>query len=372
LHLLEEAAMPAASGFMRAALVVGVTVVALSGNRTYTQANPEPVNGLPNPYETIRNWGALPDGRQWGSTAGVAIDPDGKSVWAYDRCGANTCAGSNLPVVLKFDSTGKLVKSFGAGMFVFPHGLTIDKEGNIWVTDERAATPEELAKFPDAKSKGNRVFKFSPDGKVLLTIGQGGAPGDPPNSLNEPCHVAIAPNGDILISEGHSGQGQNPPPGTVGRISMFTKDGKFIRSWGKLGTGPGEFRTPHAMIFDSRGRLLVADRGNVRIQVFDAQYKYTEEWKQFSRVSGMAIKNDFLYAADSESSKTSHPGWKKGVRIGSLKDGKMMYFIPPHLTDQPEGGSGEGIAVDAAGNIYGAEVTVRGLTKYIPRLPTGL
>jgi 6-bladed beta-propeller len=355
----------------RAALAATIALVAMSGDRTFTQSAVEPVNGLPNPYETIRNWGSLPAGRTWGSTAGIDIDPDGRSIWAYDRCGGNSCAGSTLDPVLKFDPSGKLMKSFGAGTMIFPHGFQVDKDGNVWVTDERAATPDELKKFPDAAGKGNRVIKFSPDGKVLLTIGKGGAPGDPPESLNEPCDVILAPNGDILISEGHSGQNPTPPPGTVGRISIFSKDGKFLRSFGKFGSGPGEFRTPHAMVFDQRGRLIVADRGNVRLQVFDPSYKFIEEWKQFSRVSGMFIKNDILYANDSESSKTTHPGWKKGVRIGSAKDGKVMFFIPPHMTEQPEGASGEGIAVDANGDVFGAEVTVRGLTKYVRRLPTG-
>jgi hypothetical protein len=360
-----------ASLLSRAAFGAVVTLVLLSGSRTFSQSAVEPVNGLPNPYETIRNWGTLPAGRTWGSTAGIDIDPDGRSIWAYDRCGANSCAGSPLDPILKFDSSGKLVKSFGAGTMVFPHGFQVDKEGNVWVTDERAATPDELKKFPGEAAKGNRVIKFSPDGKILMTIGKGGAPGDPPESLNEPCDVILAPNGDILVSEGHSGQNPTPPPGTVGRISIFSKDGKFIRSFGRLGSGPGEFRTPHAMVFDQRGRLIVADRGNVRLQVFDAGYKFVEEWKQFSRVSGMFIKNDILYANDSESSKANHAGWKKGVRIGSARDGKVMFFIPPHMTEQPEGASGEGIAVDANGDVFGAEVTVRGLTKYVRRLPTG-
>jgi sugar lactone lactonase YvrE len=348
-----------------------VVVAALFPAATSTQAPVEPVNGLPNPYETVRNWGTLPAGRTWGSTAGIDIDPDGRSVWAYDRCGANSCAGSTLDPILKFDSSGKLVKSFGGGTMIFPHGFQVDREGNVWVTDERSATPEELAKFPEAKGKGHRVIKFSPDGKILMTIGRGGAPGDPPEALNEPCDVILAPNGDILISEGHSGQNPTPPPGTVGRISIFNKDGKFVRSFGKLGSGPSEFRTPHAMVFDRRGRLIVADRGNVRLQLFDANYRFIEEWKQFSRVSGMFVKDDILYVNDSESNRTNHPGWKKGIRIGSANDGKVMFFIPPHLTDQPEGASGEGIAVAADGTIYGAEVTVRGLTKYIRRLPTG-
>jgi streptogramin lyase len=342
------------------------------GGVAHTQ-NPtvQPVNGLPNPYETIRDWGTLPDGRTWGSTAGVDIDPDGRSVWAIDRCGDNSCAGSNATAVLKFDPSGKVVKHFGAGIFIFPHGMQVDKEGNIWITDARSANAGELAKFPDAKGKGHTVVKFSPDGKVLLTIGKGGVAGDPPQALNEPCDVITAPNGNILISEGHSGQNAKIPPGTVGRITEWTKDGKYIRTIGKLGSAPGEFRTPHAMVFDTRGRLIVADRGNVRLQVFDAGYKYLEEWKQFSRVSGMYIRNDVLYANDSESNKTNHPGWRKGIRIGSARDGKVMFFIPPHMTDEPEGASGEGIAVDSNGDIFGAEVTVNGLTKYIKRLGTG-
>ncbi len=357
--------------FVLAAAVALAALVVAPGSTSFGQAEVQPVNGLPNPYETIRNWGTLPAGRTWGSTAGVDIDPDGRSVWAYDRCGANSCAGSTADPILKFDQSGKLVRSFGAGTMIFPHGFQVDREGNVWVTDERAASAEELAKFPDAKGKGNRVIKFSPEGKILMTIGsKDGTPGNPPEALNSPCDVILAPNGDILISEGHGGQNATPPPGTVGRISIFTKEGKFVRSFGRLGTGQGEFRTPHAMVFDTRGRLIVADRGNVRLQVFDKNYTFVEEWKQFSRVSGMFIKDDVLYANDSESSRTSHPGWKKGVRIGSARDGKVMYFIPPHLTETPEGASGEGIAVDAEGTVYGAEVSVRGLTKYVKRLPT--
>ena len=252
-------------------------------------------------------------------------------------------------------------------MLIFPHGIHVDRDGNVWVTDARAATAQELEKFPDAKGKGHTVIKFSPEGKVLLTLGKPGVAGDAP-ALNEPCDVVTGPNGDIFVSEGHSGQNATVPPNTVGRIVKFSKDGKFIKSWGKLGTAPGEFRTPHALSFDSRGRLIVSDRGNVRLQIFDQDGKFLAEWKQFSRVSGIHIdKDDTLYAIDSESSAASNPGWKKGVRIGSARDGQVRYFIPPHQTNTPEGAAGEGVAVDAAGNVYGAEVTVRGLTKYVKR-----
>ena len=361
----------ARSGWGRCTLAVPmVALVGLLGRGVSTQTDVPPVNDLPNPYETVRNWGTLPDGRTWGSTAGIDIDPDGRSIWALDRCGANSCAGSSVPVVLKFDSSGKLIRSFGAAMFIFPHGLHVDRDGNVWVTDGRLATPQELEKFPDAKGKGHTVVKFSPEGKVLMTLGKPGAAGNPPDLLNEPTDVVTAPNGDIFVGDGHSGQNPKAPPETVARIVKFDRNGKLIKTWGTLGSAAGEFRTPHALVFDSRGRLFVADRGNHRIQIFDQEGKFLAEWKQFSRISGLYIRNDRLYAIDSESNATNHPGWRKGVRIGSARDGKVMFFIPPHMTDTPEGAAGEGVAVDAAGNVYGAENSVRGLTKYVKRLGT--
>ena len=109
-------------------------LVATAAGAVYSQTA-TPTNILPNPYRSIENWAKLPPGRTWGSTAGVWIDPDGTSVWVAERCGANSCAGSNLDPVLKFDASGKLVKSFGAGRFVFPHGIHVDRYGNVWVTD---------------------------------------------------------------------------------------------------------------------------------------------------------------------------------------------------------------------------------------------
>jgi sugar lactone lactonase YvrE len=351
-----------------------VAVVAAAGSGARGQGTGQPVNDLHNPYETIENYFKMPEGRTWGSTSAVDIDPDGKSIWVAERCGANSCAGSNLPVVLKFDASGKLVKTFGAGMFIFPHGIHVDKEGNVWVTDARAATPEELQKSPDAKGKGQVVIKFSPEGKVLLTLGKLGVAGDPPDALSEPCDVVTAPNGDIFVADGHSGQNANATPDTVSRIVKFSKDGKFIKSFGKWGSGPGEFKTPHGVAFDSRGRLFVADRGNVRIQIFDQEGKFLEEWKQFSRLSGIFIdKNDMLYGADSESNSRSNPGWKRGIRIGSAKDGKVTYFIPDTTAPDPDKAgtsNAEGVAVDAAGNVYGAEVGPRALKKYVRKSGT--
>jgi sugar lactone lactonase YvrE len=364
------------SGRLKLTLIASLAAIALCGDRAYTQTDViDPAkNNLPNPNPTmLKGWGPLPGGRVWGNTAGVAIGPDG-NVWAYDRCGSNACVGSKAAPIVKFDrSSGKLLKSFGAGMFIFPHGIHVDRDGNVWITDGRTATAEELAKFPDAKGKGHTVIKFSPDGKVLMTLGTPGVPGNPPSALNEPNAVITAPNGDIFVGDGHSGQQPDAPPGTVARIVKFDRNGKFIKTWGRLGSAPGEFRTPHALAFDSRGRLFVADRGNHRIQIFDQDGTYLDSFKQFSRVSGIYIRNDTLYAIDSETNQTRHPGWKTGIRIGSTKEDKVFAFIPPHPTDKYAGAAGEGIAVDPDGNVYAAEgpgsrpFAGGGLTKYVKR-----
>ena len=358
-------------------ILIAVAVLTLSGRGASTQDEVQPTNDLPNPYQTIAPWGKLPQGRSWGALNAVAIDNDGESVWVADRCGANpdtppgasafqydSCAGSSVPPVLKFDSAGNLLKSFGAGMFIFPHKIYVDRDGNVWVADQRSANERELAKFPGEKGKGHIVVKFSPDGKVLLTIGKQGVAGNPPEALTQPTSVAIAPNGDVFISEGHN---QNPqaPPETVSRISKFTPDGKFIKSFGKLGSGPGEFRGPHDIAMDAQGRLFVADRGNMRIQILDQDGNYLGQWKQFSRPSGVYVRDDMIYVADSESNGvTPYPGWKRGIRIGSVKDGKVLYRIPDPL-EMKGTSAAEGVAVDAKGNVYGGEVGPRQLAKHV-------
>jgi sugar lactone lactonase YvrE len=294
----------------------------------------------------------MPEGRTWGATSAVDVDRDGRSIWVAERCGANTCAGSSLPAVLLFDEAGRLTTSFGAGMFVFPHGIHVDRSGNVWVTDARGG-----------EGKGHQVFKFSGDGKLLLTLGKPGIAGAEPDRFNQPSDVAVAADGAIFVADGHD-QGSNA------RIVKFSKDGKFIKTWGKRGSAAGEFDTPHGLAFDSRGRLFVADRGNNRIQIFDQEGKFLEEWKQFGRPSGVYIdRNDVLYVADSESNSKTNPGWKRGIRIGSVKDGKVTAFIPDPEPDPEKvitSGS-EGVAADAAGNVYGAEVGSRTLKKYVKK-----
>jgi len=346
-------------------LAIGLLTFSISGINASAQGSYPPSNDLPNPYRTVSNWAQLPDGRKWGSTSGVAIGPDG-NIWTYERCGGNSCADSNLPPILEFGPSGKLLKNFGAGLFVLPHGIFADKDGNVWVTDGvgGGTASDEVGKH----GKGHQVFKFSPEGKVLMVLGKAGVPGDSPDMFNRPSAVVLAPDGDIFVADGHN----SPPDSQVNaRILKFSKDGKFINQWGKLGTAPGEFNSPHALALDSKGRLFVADRSNNRIQIFTQNGKFIAEWKQFGRPSGIFIdKDDTMYVADSESTDQPgygfNPGCKRGIRIGSARDGKVTAFIPD---PDPKGATSaaEGVAVDRQGNIYGAEVGSMDLKKYIKK-----
>lgn len=364
---------------------LGALVALSAGAGLIAQSSQTPTNEAPNPYTTVENHFKLPDGRTWGSTSAVEIDKDGKTIWVGERCSANSCwdatkgAMSTLDTVLHFDESGKLVKSFGAGLMIFPHGIHVDRDGNIWLTDGQDNLPRRRPGMPadaplppmPAKVLGHQVFKFSPDGKLLLTLGKpgGNQPGQPadPASFFQPNDVITYPNGDILVAEGHGGANA--------RLIRFDKSGKFLREFGKRGAGPdGEFDQPHGLAFDSKGRLFVADRSNNRIQILDAEsYKTLDTWYQFSRLSGIFIdKNDMVYGADSESGSVNpaHVAWKRGMRIGSLKDGKVQYFIPdPSNADPTAKGTlaAEGVAVDAAGNIYGAEVGPRAVKKYVKK-----
>jgi DNA-binding beta-propeller fold protein YncE len=306
-----------------------------------------PVNTGANPYRVIRDWAQLTiEQRPWGGSNGVAIDRDGKTVWAVDRCSAGTtpgCVGSTANPVHHFDVSGKEIRSFGGGMFVWPHGIHVDRDGNVWVADSRGEG-----------GKGSTVVKFTPEGTVLLTLG----------GLVDPTVVVTDRNGDVYVAESHTDVAS---PALVGRISVFDRNGKLLRTMGKTGMGPGEFRTPHGLAFDSKGRLVVADRHNHRIQILTKTGAFIAEYDDFGRTSGLALdSNDVVYTADSESTERVHPGWQRGIRIGSLKDGKVTIFIPPHATpNSPDGAMGEGIAIDAAGNIFTAEATLRGVTKYV-------
>jgi len=381
------------------ASIAAVGLWAISSAAVSTQREAKPTNDLPNPYQSVENYFKLPEGRTWGSTSAVEIDKDGRSVWVAERCGANSCLDENnqiknIPTVLKFDASGKLVKSFGEGLMIFPHGIYVDRDGNVWVTDgqDNAPRPARGARGggaenpatagggapasgratagpPPGATKGHQIFKFSPDGKLLMTLGKAGG-ASAPDCCFQPNDVVVAPNGEIIVGLGH-GQGKS-------ELVVFSKDGKsIVKRFGQTGTGQGEFDQPHALAFDSRGRLLVGDRNNNRIQVFDKDLKYVTEFKEFSRPSGIYVdKNDTLYCADSESESVSrnHDGWKRGIRIGSAKDGTVKYFIPdPDTRKRPDftgTSAAEGVAADAQGNIYGAEVGPKRVMKYVRKTTT--
>ncbi|MBC7897651.1 MAG: hypothetical protein H7066_19695 [Cytophagaceae bacterium] len=340
---------------LRSSLVLSVLVAAPLA------AQVKPVNDLPNPFQTIEGWARMPEGRTWGSTSAVSIDRDGKSIWVFERCGQNSCADSDLDPILKFDENGKLVKAFGKGMFIFPHGIEVDPQGNVWVVDCSCigrARPDSLP------PKGHQVFKFSPDGKLLMTLGKAGG-GKGTDYFWQPNDVLVAPNGDIFVAEGHSSGA-----GATARIVKFDKAGKFIKSWGSFGAGKGQLDQPHTLALDSKGRLFVGDRSNNRLVIYDQEGTVLDEWTQFSRASGIWIdRNDVIYVTDSESGSVSRTrtDWKRGIRIGSAKDGSVQYFIPDPAANPPSTSAAEGIAVDAKGVIYGAEVGPKALKRYVKK-----
>jgi len=305
----------------------------------------EPVpNSQPNPYRAGVKWGALPPGRVWGNTSAVDVDAQGH-VWVADKCGALLCTDRTEDPILEFDASGNLLRSFGSGMLISPHGIHVDAEGHIWVTDNGRAA-----------GKGQQVLKFSRDGKLLLTLGRAGVAGTDAETFDQPTDVAVAPNGNVFVADGHVNS----------RIVTFSPDGRFIRAWGRKGTGPGEFDLPHALAFDSRGRLFVGDRGNSRIQIFDQEGNFLAEWRQFGRPSGIFIdRNDTLYVTDSESNPYRNPSYQRGLRLGSARDGSVSAFVPIVSADpNATAGGPEGIAAGVDGTIYGAETGGRDVKMY--------
>ena len=309
-------------------------------------------NQAPNPYRTVEGvWAPLPDGRAWGSTSAVEVSPDGETIWALDRCGENTCVGhDDLDTVFQFDKDGNLLTRFGAGMFVWPHGIDVDDQGNVWVADARGEG-----------NRGHQVIKFSPEGEVLMRLGTAGVAGRTEETFDQPNDVLVAPNGDIFVGDGHPANGNN-------RIVKFSSDGTYIMEWGETGSEPGQFRTPHALAMDSQGLLYVGDRSNRRIQVFDQDGEFIRDFYGFGRASGLSIdSNDMLYIADSESNWRRNPGFKRGIRIARVSDGLVVAFIPDPEPDQDNAGTSaaEGVAIDNEGNVYGAEVGPRALRKHV-------
>ena len=318
-----------------------------------------PPNPKTNRYVEVPGFFKLPPGRSMGSSSAVMGDSKG-NIWVVDRCAANSCVGSKLDPVMEFDAKGNFVKSFGAGLLQFAHGFTIDSKDHLWITD--GVPPEGKG------TKGHVVLEFDTSGKLLRTMGKPGEPGSGPDRFKEPNAVLVAPDGSIFVSENHTRDKGNP------RVIKFDANGKFIKQWGSLGTGPGQFGMPHCLAMDSKGNLYVGDRDNNRIEIFTQDGKYLGQLTQFGRPSGIAIdRNDIIYVTDSESTNKDgyghNPGWRRGVRIGSLKDGAVTDFIPDRNSTMETTGTsaGEGVWADGKGAVYSAEVKQKAIVKYVKR-----
>ncbi len=327
---------------------------------------------VPNPYGAGERWGTLPAGRTWGSTSAIYPHRDTQgnytgNFWVAERCAGSNCRNSDLDPILLFDGNGELIRSFGAGMFVWPHGIHADREGNVWVTD----AVHTDCKTDDEGGKGHQVHKFSPRGELLLSLGTAGVPGDGQNLFRCPSDVVVAPNGDIYVGDGHNhGHGGN------NRLVKFDKSGTFVSAWGREGTGPGEFRGIHALAINSQGHLFVGDRANQRIQVLDGSGRVIAVWRQFGSPSGIFIDpDDRIYVADSDSGfapdgsdNPRNPGFSRGVYIGNSRTGALEAFIPDPKPDPSRVTSGAEGVVAFGGSVYGAQVGgSRGVLRYQPR-----
>jgi hypothetical protein len=352
-------------------LATGVAVQAQQGQTAY----PNPTD-LPDPYRLVEGWPTLPqsmNGGRWGEVIRVHVAADG-NIWVFQRCfnvvpaGSATCIqrGPANPPILEFNPAGKLLKSFGAGLFAYPHGFTIDRDGNIWVSDvnDQETVLGMSASNAEGAIMGQEVLKLSPDGKILMTLGQEGVAGNGPDKFDRPTGVAIAPNGDIFVADGHA-----PNKFNSARVVKFDQNGHFIKEWGRKGSAPGEFDEPHDIfIGGSHEWVYVADRKNNRIQVFDQGGKFIAAWKQFGQPSSVFVgKDDTIYVGASFPDTTAKKGELRGIVVGNAIDGSLKAFIPDpaDLDKVVAGTSASGIAADDQGTVYAADVGAHNLRKYV-------
>ena len=307
---------------------------------------------MDNPYQLVENWPTLLPGQTWGAAIGLIPDDTG-GLWMLFR---------SEPPINYINADGQITKSFGDGMIVQAHGFCMDNDGNLWAGDSGST-----------RGRGFQIHKFSQDGDHLMSLGQAGVSRAGEDTFIGPTACAVDPAGNIVIADGHW-----PRPSDAqqdgDRLVVVTPEGEFIRSVGKLGAGPGEFMGPHALAFDAQNRLFVADRSNNRIQIFDEELNFLDDWRHFGRPSGITILRDgTLVVADSESGATipgpgvappqggpngnaRNPGFQVGIRIGRI-NGSMQYFVP--------GTRPEGMAADNLGNIFA------GLTGGCDASPSG-
>ena len=311
-------------------------------------------NDRPNPYTRIEPFGEPPPGNggQWAAVIGAEGGPDG-NLYVLHRCRSNSCVNRPEPPLIKLDPrTGRRFDAWGEGLMAFPHGLHVDHEGNVWTADVGQG---------DAPG-GHLVRKFSPNGELLLTIGQSGVAGDGPGQLREPTDVVTTPDGTIFITEGHVKNGPHS------RLTKHARDGTFIARFGSTGQGHLQLSAPHSIAVDTQGRLFIADRDNNRLMLWDQEGNYIDQWHQFGRPSGVYIDHtDTIYVADSESWGPDNPGWRKGIRIGSTHTGQVHYFLEDIESRDLAHSGAEAVGVDTDGNVYGGVVRRQMLERHEPQ-----
>jgi streptogramin lyase len=268
------------------------------------------------------------------------------------------------------------VKAILTDQIVYPHGLYVGPDGNLWITDlqsnvDFSGQPDGYKgrNFPtDLKPNGADVVEFSPDGKLLMRLGTPGVYGADNAHFSQPSAVAVAPNGDIFVADGHDSKPAN------NRIVKFDKTGNFIKAWPTCQpTDARQIDCSHALAIDSQGRLFVGNRGNSVIDIFDEDGKLLDQWRQFGKPSGLFIdKDDVLYVGDSESSVRDGNTYVRGIHLGDARTGVVKAFLPDPLGNPVpwnplRGTTGpEGVAA-ADGYIYASQVTPPGLVRYSPR-----
>jgi DNA-binding beta-propeller fold protein YncE len=268
-------------------------------------------------YQLVANWPMLPEGMQFDGISAAATDSK-DNVYLLHRV---------KPYVMVFDKDGKFQQSWN-GAFKTPHGLRIDTGGNVWIAD----------------MANHLVQKFSPDGKLLLTLGQKDKPGLAVDQFNKPADVAVGPDGEIYVADGYGNS----------RIVKFAKDGKFVQDWGKKGKGPSQFNIPHVVCLDSSNRVLVGDRENLRVQIFDRDGKLLEQWKDTGAPYGLYVSKDRIYLAD---------GRTGTIRILD-KQGKLLtnWETKDGTKDTPHW-----INVDSKGAVYVGFVSGNKVQKWVMR-----
>ncbi len=298
-------------------------------------------------HEVVSGWPQLPEGQVLGLCAGVGVDAQNR-VYVFHRSGRVWSKpfpkeAIAAPTVSVFDgATGRLLSSWGANRFIMPHGLTVDREGNLWLTDVGL----------------HQVFKCSPTGEVLLRLGEAGVPGGDDKHFNLPTDVAVLADGSFYVSDGY----QNT------RVMKFTAAGRFEFQWGTKGRGPGEFHLPHGITVDGQGRVIVCDRENERLQVFDAKGVFQQEWKgpQLGKPYGIDTGPDgHLFVIDGGSPSLQPQMRGKAVELDP--SGQVLDTFGSHGKAAGQFQLGHDIAVGPDGAVYVAEGTGARVQKFVRR-----